>query len=133
MIRCLVTLLGCLVLASAWAAKTPSTHRLDSAWKKYSNGDMGYCVSYPSRWLRGVAFEGAGMYFETGTKKYGRPSGEMDVSAFSDVKPVEYLQTHLEGLKKFERAENLQVLEQRDIPIPGTTASFTKDTYFDPQ
>lgn len=73
------------------------------------------------------------MYFETGTKKYGRPSGEMDISAFSDLKPVEYLETHLEGLKKFERAENLQVLEQREMPLQGTVASFTKDTYFDPQ
>jgi hypothetical protein len=133
MIFRLVSVLICLTLASAWCAKIPSTRRLDSAWKRYANDDLGYCVSYPSRWLRGEAFEGAGMYFETGTKKYGRPAGEMDISAFSDLKPVDYLETHLEGLKKFERAQNLKVLEKREMPLLGTVALFTKDTYFDPQ
>jgi hypothetical protein len=131
--RCLVPLLGCVALVSLWGAKNPSLNRLDSAWKKYSNDDLGYCVSYPSRWARGEAFDGAGMYFEVGVKKHARPSGEMDISAFSNLKPVEYLQTHLEGLKKFERAKDLQVLEQREIPLLGSVALFTKDSYFDPQ
>lgn len=133
MIRCLVPLLGCLAIVCAWSAKAPSTHRLDSSWKKYSNDDLGYCVSYPSRWLRGEAFDGAGMYFEAGEKKYGRPSGEMDIGAFSNLKTVDYLENHLEGLKKFERAEHLEVLEQRDMPLLGQTALFTKDSYSDPQ
>jgi hypothetical protein len=129
---CLVPFFGLMALVCLWGAKVPSTHRLDSAWKKYSNGDLGYCVSYPSRWQRGEAFDGAGMYFATGLKKYARPSGEIDISAFSDLKPVEYLKTHLEGLKKFERAEKLRVLEQREMPLLGGVALFTKDTYFDP-
>lgn len=121
------------VVFSVWGAKVPSTRRLDSAWKKYSNENLGYCVDYPSRWRRGEAFDGAGMYFETGIKKLARPSGEMDIGGFSDLKPVEYLETHLEGLKKFERAEKLKVLEQREMPLLGSVALFTKDTYFDPQ
>lgn len=132
MIRRLLFLLGSLTIVYAWGAKAPSTHRLDSAWKRYSNDDLGYCVSYPSRWLRGQAFDGAGMYFETGLKKYGRPAGEMDISAFSGLETVDYLQTHLEGLKKFERAKNLEVLDQRDMPLLGSTALFTKDSYSDP-
>ena len=133
MVRRLISFLPVLAVVCAWGAKAPSTHRLDSSWKKYANEDVGYCVSYPSRWLRGEAFDGAGMYFETGIRKFGRPTGEMDISAFSDLKAVDYLQTHLDGLKKFERAENLQVEEQRDLPLLESTALFTKDSYSDSQ
>lgn len=133
MYRCLIPILGCVALFSVSGAKAPSTRRLDSAWKRYVNQHLGYCVSYPSRWSRGEAFDGAGMHFEVGVKKLARPSGEMDISGFSNLKPVEYLQTHLEGLKKFERAEHLEVLEQREIPFLGQVALFTKDSYFDPQ
>ncbi|HWE51574.1 MAG TPA: hypothetical protein VG273_17410 [Bryobacteraceae bacterium] len=132
MFRSLVLLLGSLTLVYAWGGKVPSTHRLDSSWKRYSNDDIGYCVSYPSRWLRGEAFDGAGMYFETGLKKYSRPAGEMDISAFSGIQTVDYLRTHLEGLKRFERARNLKVLDQREMPLLGSTALFTKDSYSDP-
>lgn len=129
---CLIPLLGGVALASLFGAKAPATHRLDSAWKKYANEDIGYCVRYPSRWARGEAFDGAGMYFEAGVKKYSRASGEIDISAFSDLKPVEYLQTHLDGLKRFERAENLKVLDQHEMPLLGEVALFTKDSYNDP-
>lgn len=129
---CLLLPIGLLTVAYAGSSKTPSTHRLDSAWKRYANADLGYCVSFPSRWVRSSTYDGAGMYVETGIKKYGRPEGEMDISAFSDIKTVDYLESHLDGLKKFERAEDLQVLDKRDIPLLGTTALFTKDSYSDP-
>ncbi len=128
----LIAFIGLLAVLCASGAKAPSTNRLDSAWKRYTNDDLGYCVSYPSRWLRGDAFDGAGMYFETGLKKFGRPEGEIDIGAFSDLKEVDYLQAHLEGLRKFERAEHLQVLDQREMPLFGEKALFTKDSYSDP-
>lgn len=133
MLRRLLLLSGfSLTFVYGWGGRAPSTHHLDSAWKKYSNADFGYCVEYPSRWLRGKAFDGAGMYFESGLKTYSRPQGEIDITALSDLKTVDYLQTHFEGLKRFERAENLQVLDQREMPLPGATALFTKDGYSDP-
>jgi hypothetical protein len=121
-----------LTFVYGWGGKGSPTRRLDSAWKKYSNPDFGYCVEYPSRWLRGNAYDGAGMYFESGFKTHSRPQGEIDVTALSGLETVDYLQTHFEGLKRFERAENLKVLEQREMPLPGTTALFTKDGYSDP-
>lgn len=128
----LLLVLGTLTLVYARGGKVPSTRHLDSGWKKYSNVNFGYCVDYPSRWVRGEAYDGAGMYFESGLKKFGRPDGEIDVAALSDLKTVDYLKTHFEGLKRFERAENLQVLDQREMPLLGATGLFTKDGYSDP-
>lgn len=119
-----------------------STNRLDHAWKQYRNVQRGYCVSYPSRWGRGDAFEGAGLFVETGEKKFSKPMGEIDVAAVptpSDAKArtasltlVEDLKLHLAGLAKFERAERVEVLEQRPLQLGGRPALFTKDRYYDP-
>ena len=124
---------------SGGSLKTPSTRKLDSSWKRYGNKQLGYCVNFPSRWTRGEAFDGAGMYFATGVKKFSRPQGEIDVGAVpkpdvseSNLLPVDYLQTHFENLKRFERAMRLQILDQRDTTLLGEPALFTKDRYFDP-
>jgi hypothetical protein len=124
-------------------ARSGDVPKQDAVWKKYSNKELGYCLSYPARWVRGEAFDGAGMYFETGVKKFSKPLGEIDIEAMSirpsdpdaekTSNPVEYFQVHLEGLKKFERAQQLEVLDKRLINLWGTSALFTKDRYYDPQ
>ena len=108
--------------------------RQDSSWKKYVNKDLGYCVSYPSRWRRGEAFDGAGMFFETGVKRFSKPLGEIDIGALPSPEDLgEIVRVHLEGLKKFERAEDMEVLERREMRLLDSPALFTKDRYFDPQ
>lgn len=123
--------------------KSVSPPKQDRAWKHYRNQQLGYCLTYPARWLRGDAFDGAGFYVETGVKKYSRPIGEIDVGVLpplsgnvphtSAVGLVENLQLHLNGLKTFERAENMEVLEKRTMQFLGSPALFTKDRYYDPQ
>lgn len=144
------TLLCCLGLwivvgyaPAAASSKTVSPPKQDRAWKRYRNEQLGYCLSYPKRWLRGDAFDGTGFYVETGVKKYSKPLGEIDVgvlSPLSDNSPhtsavslVENLRLHLEGLKTFERAENMEVLEKRTLQFRDSPAIFTKDRYYDPQ
>jgi hypothetical protein len=39
---------------------------------------------------------------------------------------------HLEGLKSFQRAQRLEILEKRPMDLSGNSALFTKDRYFDP-
>jgi hypothetical protein len=118
----------------------------DRAWKRYYNPTFGYCVSYPSRWLKGDAFEGAGLFVKTGTSKFSRPLGAIDFGALgappdspladarlAPVNLVEDWRTHLAGLKKFERAERMEILEQREFKFLGHAALFTKNRYYDPQ
>jgi hypothetical protein len=128
-------------LAAMPAASQPG--KQDRDWKPYTNLQWGYCVSYPSRWLKGDAYDGAGMFVETGIKKYSKPLGEIDVSALAadlaaaaHTKPVnlvDNLEVHFDGLKKFERAEGIEILEKRDMEILGSSALFSKDRYYDPQ
>lgn len=121
----------------------PVAVKQDRSWKPYTNPAWGYCVSYPSRWLKGDAFDGAGMFVETGLKKYSKPLGEIDVGVLpADLAPaarataisfVDDLDTHFDGLRKFERAEAIEILEKREMQIIGNSALFTKDRYYDPQ
>lgn len=126
----------------------PLAEKQDRAWKLYTNAQWGYCVSYPSRWLKGDAFEGAGIYVETGLKKYSKPLGEIDIGVLpaaagsvARATPVsliqdsfvEDLEIHFDGLKKFERAERIEIMEKRETQILGNSALFTKDRYYDPQ
>jgi hypothetical protein len=127
----------------AGSAYPGSTASRDSVWKRYYNSDGKYCVSYPARWYKADAFEGSGLYVATGAKKHSRPTGEIDVAFFRDpsktVGPTPVLalkedfQTHIEGLTKFERAERMQVMEQRAVDISGSAGLLTKDRYYDPQ
>lgn len=138
-----VVVLCCLAVsvfvARVFAASPP---KQDRSWKHYRNRQLGYCLTYPSRWLRGDAFDGAGFYVETGIKKYSRPLGEIDVGVILPLKSasrtagislVENLQVHLDGLKTFERAERMEVLEKRSMDFLGNAALFTRDRYYDPQ
>lgn len=116
---------------------------LASSWKHYRNKQWGYCINYPSNWFKGDAFDGSGIFIKARVKKHARFLGEIDVSAILaspdnlnhsvPIKLTESLQTHLDGLRKFERAQELEILEQRPIELHDTAALFTKDRYFDPQ
>ena len=127
-----------LVLGTAKPAFKPET-----SWKKYRNKQWGYCVSYPAHWLKGEAFEGSGIFVKAGLKKHSRPVGEIDVGALSEksafmgqaapINLIDNFELHVEGLKRFERAEQLEVLEKRPMKLSGNPALFTKDRYFDPQ
>jgi hypothetical protein len=115
--------------------------KADRAWKRYRNASFGYCVNYPSRWSKSDAFEGAGLFVKTGSGKSSRPTGEIDIGPLSfplddarmqPVNLVEDLEAHLDGLRKFERAERLEILSKRDMPFLGNPALFTKNRYYDP-
>jgi hypothetical protein len=129
---------GSIILFSCLAGATlPET-----SWKLYRNKQWGYCVNYPARWFKGEAFEGSGIFVKTGIKKHSRPVAEIDVGAFPNppenrahttpISLTENFQLHVEGLKKFQRAERLEILEKRAIDLSGNSALFTKDRYFDP-
>ncbi len=135
---------GCLAFLSLWGllASAGSPNKLDNSWKRYRNPQWGYCVSYPTRWYKGDAFEGSGLFVETGVKRFSKPTGEIDVAAVSAASEnashtasltlVDDLKLHLDGLAKFERAERMEVLEQRSLNLTGKPALFTKDRYYDP-
>jgi hypothetical protein len=133
-LTCYLLFLAQLVAFSGQAPKQ------DRSWKAYANTQWGYCVSYPSRWLKGDAFDGAGIFVATGEKRFSRPLGEIDVGALPASRPqdssltlIEDRDAHLEVLKKFERAESLEILEQREMQVAGAAALFIKDRYYDPQ
>src|SRR5438132_1321273 len=94
---------------SGLASSGEGVPRLDRVWKRYLNRSVGFCLSYPGRWRKGDALDGAGFVVATGVKKYSLPIGSMDVTALPDevphVTPTGMLLTddfrnHLEGLRK---------------------------------
>src|SRR5258708_3373071 len=106
----------------------------DRSWKRYYNPSFGYCVSYPSRWLRGEAFDGAGLFVKTGASRFSRPLGAIDFGVLESppadarlapINLVEDLRVHMAGLQKFERAERVEVLETRELQFRGHSALFT--------
>jgi hypothetical protein len=128
-------------LLAAWG-RGAFDQKLDRSWKRYKNNEYGYCVSYPSRWIRGEAFEGAGLFVETGSRKFSRPVGAIDFEAIANEQKdarslpgilAESLQDHLDVLQKFERAERMEILEKRELQLQGSAALFTKHRYYDPQ
>jgi len=131
-------------LLAAWGRgnNVGFNQKLDRSWKHYRNSEYGYCVSIPARWVKGEAFEGAGLYVESGAKKYSRPVGAIDFEAISrspqdarllPVNLAQNLQDHLDVLQKFERAERMEILEKRKLRVQGSDALFTKHRYYDPQ
>ena len=140
-IRVFTLVLGCFAFSSL-LVNAASTRRLDGSWKRYYNRQWGYCVSYPSRWLKADAYEGAGIVVESGVKKQSLPMGEIDVGVLpaAHVNPTltpamslaDDLEVHLRGLKKFVRAERIEVLEQRPTDLVGNSALFSKERYYDP-
>jgi len=128
---------------AALAFKTSSPPKEDRAWKSYRNSQWGYCFSYPARWLKGEAFEGAGFVVSIGEKKFSGAVGEIDVTALLPAAAVgpraetidlgQDLQAHFDGLKRFVRAERVETLDQRRMNLLGSAALFTKTRYYDPQ
>ena len=138
-----ILLLGPLVFSSAWAAgkaRTVANPRDDRAWKRYTNPKLGYCINYPKRWQRGNALDGAGIYARTGITKHSLPAGAVDVTAFADaaepfknISLTSDMQANIDGLQRFARVEDTQVLEQRRVTVSGEDALFLKAKYFDPR
>ncbi len=123
-------------------ASQTGTLRQDRSWKQYTNKESGYCVSYPSRWIKAQGFEGAGISVTTGKTRYGWPIASLDVGAFPDepttveaktISLSDDYQTHLVGLKRFVRAEQIETLEERPLAVSGLNALFAKARYFDPR
>jgi hypothetical protein len=120
-----------------------STLKQDAVWKRYYNPGAGYCISYPARWYKSDAFDGSGLYVMSGVKKHSRATGEIDIGLFrnlasngpyaTNISLKDDFQSHADGLKKFERAERMEVLEQRPMDVAGSSGLFTKDRYYDPQ
>ncbi len=112
----------------------------ETSWRRYRNRQWQYCVSYPSRWLKGEAFEGAGIFVETGVKKHSRPVGEIDISALPNdrtrrrpsgpVSLAENFELHVEGLKRFQRAEHLEILEKRLVATIGELCAIHQGSIF---
>jgi hypothetical protein len=133
----------CAVCPILQGFKTPLAPKQDRAWKSYQNLKWGYCVSYPSRWLKGDAFEGAGLYVETGDKKFSKPLGEIDVAVLlapassaahaQNADLASDVETHFEVLKRFVRAEKVELLDKHGMELLGNRAIYAKDRYYDPQ
>jgi hypothetical protein len=138
-------LVTCFALSSLAAlfAYGASIPKQDSVWKRYYNSNAAYCVSYPSRWYKADAFDGSGLYVMSGVKKHSRATGEIDIAVFrnpaigqaraTNISLKDDFESHVDGLKKFERAERIEVLEQRPMEVAGSSGLFTKDKYYDPQ
>jgi hypothetical protein len=129
-------------------AGKPNGDRMDRSWKRYRNPNLGYCVSYPSRWSMGSAFEGSGLFVEAGSRRSSKPGGEIDIGpvgggdapADARVQPASLLEDnlqlelkeHLDGLQKFARAERLEVIDQHSLVFQGAKALYAKNRYYDP-
>src|SRR4051794_12878477 len=111
-----------LLLGATGPIRAGSVLRQDRAWKVYLNRATGFCVSYPSRWYRSETYDGSGLAVTTGMKKhFSIPVGSMDVSALAipaaQLHPASLaldddFDIQLAGLKKFARAEQVEVLEK---------------------
>jgi hypothetical protein len=119
-----------------------SAPKQDRTWKRYTNPGFGYCVSYPAHWLAGQAFDGAGLFVKTGVSRFSRPLGAIDFGVLDSppadartapISLVEDLRVHMAGLRKFQRAERVEVLETREMQFRGHSALFTKNRFYDPQ
>jgi len=130
------------VSLAEWLFGADRTNRLDRVWKRYRNEQFGYCVDYPARWLKSEAFDGAGMWVGAGAKKHSLPLGEMDVRALRDG-VSEHLQTasvsltesatiYFHDRKQFQRAQDIQVIDQHAMRLLDAPALFIKDQYRDP-
>ncbi len=142
----LVCIISVLPLAGASATK-PNGDRMDRSWKRYRNPNLGYCLSYPARWYRGSAFEGSGLFVETGERHSSKPGGEIDIGPITSDSPedarlkpavfnedtlAQNLQEHLDGLQKFARAERLEVIDRHNLDFQGSKAIYAKNKYYDP-
>src|SRR4051794_38607908 len=131
------------LLAAANSSPAGSVLRQDRAWKVYLNRTTGFCISYPSRWAKSETYDGLGLAVATGLKRHSPiPVGSMDVSALAvtgtQVHSVSLaldddLDLQLAGLKKFSRAEQVEVLEKRNVALGPNPGLFVKIRYLDPR
>ncbi len=119
---------------SAFAGSPPKE---DRSWKNYYNPRGSYCVDYPSRWVSGDAFEGTGFFLKPVPDAHWKSLAEIDVGVISDriagATLLDEAQLHLDGLRKFELAEEVRLLEQHETRLFSSPALFTSDSYYDPQ
>jgi hypothetical protein len=143
-----LALLGALALTPLFPASAyDKSSRLDRAWKRYVNAKTGYCVSYPRRWVRGDAYDGDGLYAESGMRKLSAPLGSLDISATSEenltpqaktpaIQPVNFnadAESHMDGLKRFLRVQDTEILDRRPFKLAGADSLLLKTRYFDPR
>lgn len=126
--------LGLLLAVSAFPGSLkPGSRKEDTSWKNYYNAQGSYCVDYLSKWTSGKAFDGAGFFV-----KPAKSLAEIDVALFKDHRAgaalSDEVQIHLDSLKKFELAQNVQLLDRHETTISeGHPALFAKHSYYDPQ
>jgi len=135
--------LVCAMLAVSELGSAGSVLRQDRAWKVYLNRATGFCISYPSRWAKSETYDGSGLAVATGTKKHSPiPVGSMDVSALAtpgvQVRSAtlaldEDFDVQMAGLKKFARAEQVDILERRRFTLAASPSLFVKIRYLDPR
>src|SRR4051812_16368901 len=111
-----------ILLAAADFSRAGSVPRQDRAWKVYLNRANGFCISYPSRWAKSETYDGSGLAVTSGMKKRSPiPVGSMDVSALTSSGPQVHsvslgldddFDLQLAGLRKFARAEQVEILER---------------------
>ena len=120
-------------VSNAAGTGTKLTAKQDVSWKHYFNRDAKYCIGYPNRWLREQTPDGSGFTLATGVNRFSMPVGEMDITVTRATDDAAHLiEAHLEGVKKFVRASNIELLEKREMVVSGASAVFTKDRYRDP-
>lgn len=136
-------MLACFLAGLTIPTPAASVLRQDRAWKVYLNRELGYCVSYPSRWFKTLTYEGTGLAVTTGLKRHSPiPTGAIDVSALAapDTHPASGsgdldsdFDLQLAGLRKFVRAEQVEVLEKRAFVLGANPSLFVKIRYLDPR
>jgi hypothetical protein len=117
-------------------ARAGALPREDTAWKNYYSPQGGYCVDYLSRWVSGYAFEGVGFFLKPPANAHSRSLAEIDVAVLDQrdgLTLADEVQLHIDGLRKFELAERIQLRGQHEAQLSGGPALFSADTYFDPQ
>lgn len=135
--------LAFVLLAAADISRAGSVLRQDRAWKVYLNRTNGFCVSYPSRWAKSETYDGSGLAVTSGLKKHSPiPVGSMDVSALAaadgQVHPASLaldddFDLQLAGLKKFARAQQVEILDRRTVMLATIPGLFVKVRYLDPR
>lgn len=114
------------------AANVRGTFKQDLTWKRYADPVGNYCLEYPKHWIRQELPDGSGVGFSTGAKRYSLPTGEMDVTVLATPDDAtDLLQAHLDGMKKFARASDIELLGHETVMLAGSQAMYSKDRYRD--
>lgn len=136
-----VGVLVVIALTATGYSSAGSALRQDRAWKTYLNRTAGFCISYPARWAKSETYDGSGLAVTAGARKHSPiPVGSMDVSALpgAETHPASLdldknFDLQLAGLKKFVRAEQLEILDRRTFTLGANPSLFMKVRYLDPR